>query len=158
MQFQQAVHIDGVWPGGMGVGRENSFVDKGIMIGLSWSSTGIIVFCFYGLPPIYCWFCLIKPYEILFDCFSETSLLQLEVPQFITTAITTSILSAQDDFTEENHLVFVIDKDKLPSGMKRHTEFKPRFSQINQKSWFWVYKSMTHRQLPNQNHFCLLDY
>ena len=57
----------------------------------------------------------------MFDCFSETSLLQLEVPQFITTAITTAILSAQDDFTEENYLVFVIDKDKLPSGMKRHT-------------------------------------
>lgn len=46
------------------------------------------------------------------SCFSPSSLLQLEVNQFVTTAITPSILSASDDLTLSDQLLFTIDGDE----------------------------------------------
>ena len=40
-------------------------------------------------------------------------MLQLEVHQFITTALTPTILSAQDDFTDPKNLIFSIKSDRL---------------------------------------------
>lgn len=70
-------------------------------------------FCTYLHYTIFSYF------PLIFYSYSETALLQLEVPQFILTAITPEILSADDDMTTATDLVFSIPSDFASAGELR---------------------------------------